>query len=80
MTIDVDPVDPQVRARQRALFAWHDEWSGEQIAAGVDGPVPPGRKQPSDYNQHVPDIEAPGAEQDRFHDRAKQIMGLDQAL
>lgn len=73
---DVDPVDPEVSARQRALYDWHQEWSGEQIAAGVDGPVPAGRKDPSDYNQHVPDLEAAPAALDRFHNRAHQIMGL----
>jgi hypothetical protein len=25
---------------------------------------------------HVPDLEAPGAEQDRFHTRAREIMGI----
>lgn len=71
-------VEPTEEDRQRArdLHAWHDDWSGQQIAAGVDGPVPPGRKSPSDYNQHVPDLEASGSAQDEFHDRAREIMGM----
>lgn len=64
------------RRRAREMEQLHFEWSGEQITAGVDGPVPPGRKSPSDYNQHVPDLEADGAALDEFHNRARQIMGL----
>lgn len=70
-------VDPEVqRARQRALYEWHLEWAAEQVAAGVDGPVPAGRTDPSDYNQHVPDLESDGPAMDRFHTRAREIMGL----
>lgn len=70
-------VDPETqRQRARDLSAWHDEWSGQQIADGVDGPVPDDRPDPSDYNQHYPDMEADGAAQDEFHTRARQIMGL----
>lgn len=70
-------VDPETQ-RQRAGAMWdlHQEWSGQQIAAGVDGPVPPGRKDGSDYNQHVPDLEASGSALDAFHTRARQIHGL----
>jgi hypothetical protein len=62
--------------QQRALAAWHEEWNTEQIAAGVDGPVPPGRRSPSDYNLHVPDVAADPADEDEFHRRAREIMGL----
>lgn len=70
------PVSPERVARQRELAAWHAEWSARQIAAGVDGPVPPDRKDPSDYNLHVPDLDASAAAQDQFHRRARVIMGL----
>lgn len=63
-------------ARQAALAAWHAEWFARQVASGVDGPVPADRPVPSDYNVHFPDIEAPGAAQDEFHVRAREIMGL----
>jgi hypothetical protein len=74
----VRAVDPEVqRERGRALWDLHYEWSGEQIAAGVDGPVPSGRKPGSDYNQHVPDLEASGQAMDEFHNAARKIMGLE---
>jgi hypothetical protein len=73
---DVDPVDPAVAARQRKLAALADKWTAEQIAAGVDGPVPDGRRSGSDYNQHVPAMDAPGAAQDEFHTAAAKIMGI----
>lgn len=62
------------RRRSRALQELHAEWADEQIAAGVDGPVPPGRPDPSDYNQHVPDLEAPAAAQDEFWAAADGIL------
>jgi hypothetical protein len=64
------------RRRAREMEQLHFDWSGQQIAAGMDGPVPPGRRSPSDYNQHVPDLESSGAAQDEFHTRAREIMGL----
>lgn len=68
-------VSDEVRAeRSRALLALHQEWAAEQIAAGVDGPTPPGRKEPSDYNQHVPDLEASGAALDEFWSAADRIL------
>lgn len=62
--------------RQTAMHDWHMEWSARQLDAGVDGPVPDGRKDGSDYNQHVPDLEADGEALDEYHTRARQIMGL----
>lgn len=73
----VDPVDPIRAERQRALARFSDEWTAEQLAASVDGPVPPGRKAGSDYNQHVPIMEAPVTAQDEFHARAREIMGIE---
>ncbi len=61
------------RRRARELQEWHDEWSE---STGVDGPVPAGRTSPSDFNQHVPVLEAGGSAQDEFHTRAREIMGL----
>lgn len=68
--------DETRRIRSRAMLALHQEWAAKQIAAGVDGPVPPGRKDPSDYNEHFPDLEASGEAMDEFHDRARKIMGI----
>lgn len=62
------------RARAAAIQAAHDGWAAEQIAAGVDGPVPPGRRDPSDYNQHVPDLESSGAAEDDFARRVAQAL------
>lgn len=77
MSMAVRAVDPETqRQRGRALWDLHYEWSGRQIAAGVDGPVPDGRKPGSDYNQHFPDMEASGEAQDEFFARAREIMGL----
>jgi 2'-5' RNA ligase len=64
------------RTRARELERWHYDWTAEQVAAGVDGPVPPGSPVPSDANQHVPDLAASGAALDRFFSRANDIMGL----
>lgn len=72
----VDPVDPLVADRQRRLAELSEAWSEDQTAAGVDGPVPNGRSAGSDYNQHVPAMDAPAAAQDRFQRQARQIMGL----
>jgi hypothetical protein len=70
-------VSDEVRAeRSRALLALHQAWAAEQIAAGVDGPTPEDRKEPSDYNQHVPDLEAPGAALDAFWSQADRILAL----
>lgn len=64
----IDPPDVQ-RARSLAIQAVHAEWVAEQLAAGVDGPVPDDRPAGSDYNQHVPDLEADGAAQDDLFGR-----------
>ena len=69
-------VDPVIRDRSRRLNAWHTLWALRQARAGVDGPAPEGSPDPTDYNQHYPDLEADGAAQDEFHTRAREIMGL----
>lgn len=43
-------------------------WVAEQLAAGLDGPTPPDRKEPSDYSQHVPLMEADGLALDLLFD------------
>ena len=65
-----------VKERARRLSAWNQEWTQQQLRRGVDGPVPPGRKDPSDYNQHVPMMEASDVAQDLFFDRANVIMNM----
>lgn len=62
--------------RSRRLLAWNQQWTQQQLRRGVDGPVPEGRKEGSDYNQHVPMMEASGAAQDVFFERAIAIMNM----
>lgn len=70
-------VDPIVRARAIATYEAHTAWALQQIAAGVDGPVPPGQPEGSDYNQHYPDMEASGEAEDEYAARVQAaIMGL----
>lgn len=66
------------RRRARELEEWHAEWSAEMVAKGVNPAVPAGRPEPSDYNQHGPDMDASGADLDRYFARANQIMGIAQ--
>jgi hypothetical protein len=69
-------VDDIIRRRSWELYQAHTAWALKQVAAGVDGPAPPGSPDPSDYNQHVPDLEASGQAEDEFHEQARRIMGL----
>lgn len=62
------------RARSRELLALHDGWVDQQLADGLDGPTPPGRRNPSDYNQHVPDLEASGEALDGFWSAAEAVL------
>lgn len=75
-TVPPPAVDPARVRRQRALAEWSREWVEGQVAAGVDGPVPAERPEPSDYNLHVPDMDADADAQDEFHERARKIMGI----
>lgn len=70
------PVTPARAERLRALAAWHADWFAAQLVAGVDGPVPADRPEPSDWNLHVPDLRAAADAEDAFHARAREIMGL----
>jgi hypothetical protein len=55
------------------MRALHEEWAGGQIAVGIDGPTPADRPDGSDYNQHVPDLEAPVVAEDAFWRRVDDI-------
>lgn len=66
--------DAEIRRRAQAITALADEWTARQLAAGVDGPTPDDRPEPSDYNQHVPILEADGAAQDEFFARLDEIL------
>lgn len=57
-----------------AAFQEFLAWQREQIAAGVDGPVPPGRKKVSDYNLHVPLMEASGEAMDDLQRRMDRAL------
>lgn len=62
--------------QSRQISDLHAAWTRQQVARGVDGPVPAGRPTPSDYNLHVPDLESDGAAMDELHDQIRAIMGL----
>lgn len=66
--------DEERARRSRAIAAAHADWAAEQIAAGVDGPVPDGRRDGSDYNQHVPDLEASGEALDDLAERVQDAV------
>lgn len=65
-------IDPELRRRLVALGNAHDEWVDGKLATDPGPFRPEGRKPGSDYNQHHVDLEA---DDDAFHDRARQIMG-----
>jgi hypothetical protein len=71
MAVRILPPDEQ-RRRAAAIMAIESEWTAQQIAAGVDGPVPEDRMEGSDYNQHVPLMEADGAAMDDLFRRIGQ--------
>lgn len=70
----VPTVSAARRRRQGRLYDWHAEWFAGQVAKGVDGPVPTDRPVESDYNLHVPDLDASGADLDTYFDRAREIL------
>lgn len=74
MPVRILPPDEQ-RRRSQAIQELDAEWTAQQIAAGVDGPVPDDRKDGSDYNQHVPALEANGAALDEYFARLDEILG-----
>ena len=75
MPARLDPPAEQ-RRRSRAIQQIDHDWTLEQVAIGVDGPVPPGRPEISDYNLHVPQVEAGGAALDDFFARVRLALGL----
>lgn len=58
-----------------AAFRAFLTWQREQIAAGLDGSVPPGRKAVSDYNLHIPLMEASGEALDDLDQRMRAAAG-----
>jgi hypothetical protein len=62
--------------QQRAIFELHNTWVQSEVADHA-WPTPPDA--PLDYNQHAVDMGAEGAAMDRFHDRAREILGLPRA-
>jgi len=63
------------RARHsRIIQRVNHEWTMEQVAKGVDGPTPDDRKEPSDYNQHVPALEASGEDLDDLAERIRRAL------
>jgi hypothetical protein len=67
---------PEEERRRRSLAVGEafDKWNREQIAAGLDGPVPAGRPDGSDYNQHVPLMEASAAAMDDLQHRLNRAL------
>lgn len=61
------------RRRSLAVQALNAEWTVAQLAKGIDGPVPDDRRDGSDYNQHVPALEADAAAEDEFWRRMDEI-------
>lgn len=72
MAVRILPPEEQ-RRRSRAIQKLDAQWTAEQIAAGVDGPTPNDRPEVSDYNQHVPALEADAAAEDEFWRRMDAI-------
>lgn len=66
--------DEERRDQSRAIQTAHAEWVAEQLAAGVDGPTPDDRPEPSDYNQHVPDLEASPEAEDAFWAKVDEVL------
>jgi len=59
VAVRLDPPDVR-RSRSLATARVARAWTAEQLAAGLDGPTPEDRKDGSDYNLHVPEMEATG--------------------
>lgn len=63
------------REQNWAVLRAHLQWQREQVEAGVDGPVPPERRgKRSDYNLHVPAMEASGEALDELERRIDEIL------
>ena len=62
----------------RKIQDLHTAFVRRQSAKGVDGPVPPGRKEGSDYNQHFSILESSGADWDAYDRKVREILGLPQ--
>lgn len=65
------------REQNWAILQAHLRWQQEQAAAGVDGPVPPERRgKRSDYNLHVPVLEASGEALDDLEERINRVKAV----
>lgn len=73
MPVHILPPEEQ-RRRSVAIRALSQEWTSGQLAKGVDGPVPDDRPDGSDYNQHVPAMEASAEDEDEFWARMDEIL------
>lgn len=69
------PSEAERHRRSLAMQELHRQWTAQQLAAGVDGPVPDGSPAGSDYNQHVPALEASADAEDEFWRRMAAING-----
>lgn len=67
------------RRRSLAIQRLSRDWTARQVAKGVDGPVPDERPETSDYNQHVPAMEAGSEAMDEYFARLDEILGADGA-
>lgn len=67
-------MDPARRARLVALGDLHREWVVRSTTDATFDPA--GRVAGSDYNQHYVDVDASPVDEDAFHNRARQIMGI----
>lgn len=73
--VRVDSPEEQ-RRRAAAIMALDAEWTAARLAEGVDGPTPDDRAPRSDYNQHVPALEASAEAEDEFWRRMAEIGGV----
>lgn len=72
----VRPVAVETPAKEKldSLGGWHDEWVAAELPAASEVFDAAGRLDGTDYPQHHVDIDADGAAQDRFTERADEIM------
>ena len=62
------------------MQAIHADWAAGQIAAGLDGATLGDRPEPSDYNQHVPDMEADGDAVDDLWAQLGEVIDASRSL
>lgn len=62
---------PERRRRMVELAEWHRDWTERRLS---NTGFHPDTNDAEDYNMHYVDVEA---DDDAFHTRARQIMGID---